>query len=91
MSENTAHPTQKPEKLLAKLILASSNEGDLVFDPFAGSGSTLVTAKKLSRRYAGIEKNDEYCAWCNCRLERADLDKTIQGYEKGVFFARNGD
>ena len=56
MAENTAHPTQKPEKLLAKLILASSNEGDLVFDPFLGSGSTSVTAKKLGRHYSGIEQ-----------------------------------
>ncbi len=91
MSENTAHPTQKPEKLLAKLILASSSEGDLVFDPFAGSGSTLVTAKKLNRRYAGVEKSEEYCAWCECRLDRANEDKSIQGYEEGVFFARNGE
>ncbi len=91
MSENTAHPTQKPEKLLAKLILASSNEGDLVFDPFSGSGSTLVTAKKLNRRFAGVEKSEEYCAWSECRLARADHDKNIQGYEDGVFFARNGD
>ena len=44
MPENTAHPTQKPEKLLAKLILASSREGDTVFDPFLGSGTTAVTA-----------------------------------------------
>ena len=46
MPENTAHPTQKPEKLIAKLILASSNKGDVVFDPFLGSGTTSVTAKK---------------------------------------------
>ena len=51
MPENTAHPTQKPEKLLAKLILASSNENDIVLDPFLGSGSTSVTAKKLNRHY----------------------------------------
>ena len=88
MPENTAHPTQKPEKLLAKLILASSNEGDTVFDPFAGSGSTLVTAKKLGRNYFGVEKSEQYCAWCECRLERAEEDKRIQGYEDGVFYAR---
>ena len=61
------HPTQKPEKLLAKLILASSNEGDVIFDPFLGSGSTSVTAKKLGRRYIGIEQNPQYCAWCEKR------------------------
>ncbi len=89
MSENTAHPTQKPEKLIAKLILASSNEGDLVLDPFAGSGTTAVVAKKLNRKYIGIDKNPLYCAWAEKRLEDADSDKTIQGYENGVFYERN--
>ena len=55
MRENTDHPTQKPEKLLAKIILASSAPGDMVFDPFAGSGTTCVVAKKLGRRYVGVE------------------------------------
>lgn len=56
MPENTPHPTQKPEKLIAKLILASSNAGDVVLDPFLGSGTTSVTAKKLGRHYIGIER-----------------------------------
>ena len=57
MPENTDHPTQKPEKLLAKLILASSNPGDMVFDPFLGSGTASVVAKKLGRRFCGIESD----------------------------------
>lgn len=89
MPENTAHPTQKPEKLLAKLILASSNSGDIIFDPFAGSGSTLVTAKKLGRHFSGIEKSGQYCVWTEKRLEMADTDKTIQGYADNVFWERN--
>ncbi len=89
MPENTAHPTQKPEKLLAKLILASSNEGDTVFDPFLGSGSTSVTAKKLGRRYIGVEMNEQYCLWAEQRLETADSDPAIQGYTDGVFWERN--
>lgn len=89
MPENTAHPTQKPEKLLAKLILASSNEGDTVFDPFLGSGSTSVTAKKLARHYLGIEQNEQYCVWAEKRLEMAEADKSIQGYSDGVFWERN--
>ena len=89
MPENTAHPTQKPEKLLAKLILASSNAGDVVFDPFLGSGSTSVTAKKLGRQYIGIEVNPQYCVWAEKRLEMAEADKTIQGYTDGVFWERN--
>lgn len=91
MPENTAHPTQKPEKLLAKLILASSNSGDVIFDPFAGSGSTAVTAKKLDRHFVGIEQNEQYCVWAEKRLETADSDKTIQGYSDGVFWERNAE
>ena len=89
MPENTAHPTQKPEKLIAKLILASSDSGDLILDPFAGSGTTGVVAKKLGRRYINIEQNPTYCAWGEYRLERAISDKEIQGYEDGVFWERN--
>ena len=89
MPENTAHPTQKPEKLLAKLILASSNPGDIVLDPFLGSGSTSVTAKKLNRHYVGIESNPQYCVWAEKRLEMADTDTSIQGYTDGVFWERN--
>lgn len=89
MAENTAHPTQKPEKLLAKLILASSNPGDVVLDPFLGSGTTSVTAKKLDRHYVGIELNDRYCVWAERRLETAERDHSIQGYADGVFWERN--
>jgi len=89
MPENTAHPTQKPEKLLAKIILASSNKDDIVFDPFLGSGTTSVTAKKLGRKYVGIEQNKQYCIWAEKRLEMADNDTNIQGYTNGVFWERN--
>ncbi len=89
MPENTPHPTQKPEKLLAKLILASSSPGDVILDPFAGSGSTSVTAKKLHRRFVGIEQNEQYCIWAEKRLEMAESDRTIQGYDDGVFWERN--
>lgn len=89
MKENTAHPTQKPEKLLAKLILASSNPGDVILDPFVGSGSTSVTAKKLGRHYIGIEQNERYGVWCEKRLEMAESDPSIQGYTDGVFWERN--
>lgn len=89
MPENTDHPTQKPEKLLAKLILASSNPGDMVLDPFGGVGSTAVTAKKLGRRFVTIEREAQYCALAQARLEKAETDKTIQGYEDGVFWERN--
>ena len=89
MKENTAHPTQKPEKLIAKLILASSNEGDVVFDPFLGSGTTSVTAKKLNRNFVGIEQNPLYCAWTEHRLFDAEKDNSIQGFSDGVFWERN--
>ena len=89
MPENTDHPTQKPEKLYAKLILASSKPGDIVFDPFLGSGTASVVAKKLGRRYCGIELNEEYAMLAEKRLQMADDDKTIQGYGDGVFWERN--
>lgn len=89
MAENTEHPTQKPEKLMAKLILASSHPGDMVFDPFLGSGTTAVTARKLDRRFCGVEQNPLYCAWGEKRLEQAAKDSTIQGYADGVFWERN--
>jgi site-specific DNA-methyltransferase (adenine-specific) len=89
MPENTDHPTQKPEKLLAKLILASTNENDFIFDPFMGVGSSLVAAKKLKRKFLGLELETEYCQLAAKRLHIAELDMTIQGYHKGVFWERN--
>ena len=89
MPENTDHPTQKPEKLYAKLILASSRPGDVIFDPFLGSGTTSVVAKKLGRHWCGIELNEEYCMLAEKRLEMAESDKSIQGYSDGVFWERN--
>lgn len=88
MPENTEHPTQKPEKLIAKLILASSQKNDMVFDPFLGSGTTAVVAKKLERNFSGIEQNLEYCLLAEKRLLLAQENKKIQGYT-GVFWERN--
>lgn len=89
MPENTDHPTQKPEKLMAKLILASSRKGDFVFDPFLGSGTTAVVAEKLSRRWCGVDINNEYLCWTLKRIAAARKDPTIQGYADGTFRERN--
>ena len=89
MPENTDHPTQKPEKLLAKLILASTNTGDFVFDPFMGVGTSIVAAKKLRRKFLGVEIEPEYCLLAAKRLRLAELDTSIQGYQDGVFWERN--
>lgn len=89
MAENTEHPTQKPEKLLAKILLASSNENEFVFDPFLGSGTTSVVAKKLGRRFCGIEIDETYCCIAEKRLDMAEQDNSIQGYKNGVFWERN--
>ncbi len=89
MPENTEHPTQKPEKLFAKLLLASSNKGDVVFDPFLGSGTTAVVAKKLGRRFLGVELEEVYCAMTQKRLDLAEETSEIQGYVDGVFWERN--
>lgn len=89
MAENTEHPTQKPEKLLAKLILASSNKSNVVLDPFLGSGTTSVVAKKLGRKYVGIEIDKFYSCLAEKRLAEVDDNMLIQGYEYGVFWERN--
>ncbi|MEL7353384.1 MAG: site-specific DNA-methyltransferase [Cyanobacteria bacterium P01_A01_bin.116] len=89
MPENTDHPTQKPEKLIAKMVLASSNPSDVIFDPFLGSGTTSVVAKKLGRHYVGIEQEMLYCCLAEKRLALADEDDTIQGYGDGYFWERN--
>ncbi len=89
MPENTDHPTQKPEKLVAKILLASSKPKDVVFDPFLGSGTTSVVAKKLERNYVGIEIDEYYCCLAEKRLEIAESNKTIQGYSDNIFWERN--
>lgn len=89
MPENTEHPAQKPEKLLAKIILASSNPGDVIFDPFLGSGTTAVVAKKLARKFVGIEIDPTYCSLAMKRLDLTESDDSIQGYADGVFWERN--
>lgn len=68
MPENTEHPTQKPEKLVERIILASSNKSDLVFDPFLGSGTTVVVAKKLGRKFLGFEIEKKYYILSQKRL-----------------------
>jgi site-specific DNA-methyltransferase (adenine-specific) len=70
MDEKTPHPTQKPEELLRKFVLASSNEGDLVIDPFSGSGTTLVVAEQLNRRWMGCDFHIEYNDWASKRIEK---------------------
>ena len=89
MAENTDHPTQKSEKLVAKVILASTNPGDFVLDPFLGSGTTSVVCEKLGRKHLGIEIDEDYCLLAAKRLELAAENRTIQGFVDGVFWERN--
>lgn len=89
MPENTDHPTQKPEKLIAKLILASSQPGDWILDPFVGSGTTSVVAKKLGRRCVGVDLEDQYLCLALKRWAAARLGGRIQGYDGRVFWERN--
>lgn len=89
MPENTEHPTQKPEKMLAKLLLASSKPDDVILDPFVGSGTTAVVAKKLGRRFIGIERDKKYAVLAQKRLALAEENLDIQGYRGGVFWERN--
>ncbi len=69
MHESTPHPTQKPEELFRKLVLASSNNGDLIIDPFLGSGTTAVVAEQLGRTWMGCDLSEDYCQWAIERIE----------------------
>ncbi len=69
MGEKTPHPTQKPEELLRKLILAATDEGQTVLDPFSGSGTAIVVAEQLGRKWLGCEINPQYNQWAIERLE----------------------
>ena len=71
MEEKTPHPTQKPEELLRKLVLAASDDGQMVIDPFSGSGTTLVVAEQLGRKWMGCDINAEYNAWAVKRIANA--------------------
>jgi len=81
MHEKTPHPTQKPEELLRKIVLASSNPGDLVIDPFLGSGTTTVVAEQLKRKWKGCDISLEYLNWAANRLELVEdwpIEKWIE-------------
>lgn len=81
MHEKTPHPTQKPEELLRKLVLASSNMGDVIVDPFLGSGTTAVVAEQLHRKWKGCDAFFQYCQWATQRIELVEdwpIEKWIQ-------------
>lgn len=81
MGEKTPHPTQKPEELLRRLVLGASNEGDLVLDPFSGSGTTVVVAEQLGRRWLGCEMKVEYNEWAVNRIEAVPRKSVAQWVE----------
>ena len=81
MGETTPHPTQKPEELVRKLVLASSKPGEMVLDPFSGSGTTLVVAQQLGRQWMGCELDAAYNVWGMDRLDnlrRMSVDEWIE-------------
>jgi site-specific DNA-methyltransferase (adenine-specific) len=84
MHEKTPHKTQKPEELVRKILLASSNEGDVVLDPFLGSGTTAVCAEQLNRRWLGCDITPEYMGWAINRLELVE-DWSIEKWKKYDF------
>lgn len=87
MGEKTPHPTQKPEELIRKLVLAYSNEGDIVLDPFSGSGTTLVVAAQLKRRWVGCELSEKYNEWAINRLENV----IMKSKEEWIKFDRTNE
>ncbi len=81
MHEKTPHPTQKPEELIRKIILVSSNIGDVVLDPFCGSGTTPVCSEQLQRKWLACDISSEYLEWAKNRLEMVDdwpIEKWIE-------------
>ena len=87
MGETTPHPTQKPEELVRKFVLASSKQGETVLDPFSGSGTTLVVAEQLGRRWLGCDMNAEYNAWAMDRIDnvrRMSVDAWIDHDRKNA-------
>jgi DNA modification methylase len=83
MQKTRTHPTQKPEGLMEWCIEKASNPNDLIFDPFCGSGTTCVAAKRLGRRYIGIDISPEYCDIARKRLEAEEKGITVKELEKG--------
>lgn len=69
------HPTQKPEYLLERIVLASTEEGQVILDPFCGSGTTGVEAVKYGRKFIGIDVNEEYMEISRKRLEKVLNDR----------------
>lgn len=93
MGEKTPHPTQKPEELLRRLVLGASNEGDLVIDPFSGSGTTVVVAEQLGRKWMGCDSSAEYNRWAVSRIEAVpqrsvsqwiDFDRTTAARRESI-------
>ena len=74
------HPCQKNEELIEKFILLSSQEGDLVFDPFCGSGTTLAVAKRLKRKYFGCEQKKKWFKIAQKRIDSVNVFKNISDF-----------
>ena len=73
----TPHPTEKPEELLERIILIGSKEGDTILDPFMGSGTTGVVAKRFNRNFIGIEINSDYFEWAKERIKNTAVKQTL--------------
>lgn len=87
MHEKTPHPTQKPEELIRKLVLASSHKGETIVDPFLGSGTTAVVAEQLKRQWKGCDMSLEYCGWAANRIEMVEE----QSIEEWILFDRKNE
>ena len=72
--ERVEHPTQKPLEIIERMVMASCPEGGLILDPFMGSGTTAVAAKRCGRQFVGFELNPDYCAIIDARLQSAEAE-----------------
>jgi len=86
MNEGVSHPTQKPLSLCAKFIYASSNEGEIVLDPFVGSGTTCVAAKALGRKFIGIEIKPKYYKLANSRIGNVTCEDIFEDKPANALF-----
>lgn len=86
--EKTPHPTQKPEELIRRLVAASSREGDLVIDPFGGSGTTYAICERNGRRWLGCERDEVYCRLIAARLGSPERFRARQAGETPARRAR---
>jgi DNA modification methylase len=84
LNQDTDHPAVFPESVVERLVHLTTDTGDVVLDPFVGSGTTCVVAKKNGRDYIGIDINETFCNTARMRLDAIPLQYRIENWNKGL-------